>query len=53
MKFSGISGKEIIELSAAERAKFDSAAAQGVKNVIRDQKSKGIPADQIVAAMKN
>jgi TRAP-type C4-dicarboxylate transport system substrate-binding protein len=52
-KFSGISGKEIIELSAAERAKFDSAAAQGVKNVIRDQKSKGIPADQIVAAMKN
>ena len=51
-KFSGIPGKEIIELSSAERAKFDAAAARGVKNIIRDQKSKGKRADQIVAAMK-
>ncbi len=51
-KFSGIPGKQIIELSSAERAKFDAAAARGVKNIIRDQKSKGIRADQIVAAMK-
>ena len=52
-KFAGIPGKEIIELSAAEQEKFNTAAAQGVKNIIRYQKSKGIPADKILAAMKN
>jgi len=52
-KFAGIPGKEIIELSAAEQAKFNTAAEQGVRNIIRDQKAKGIPADKILAAMKN
>ena len=51
-KFSGIPGKEIIELSSAERVKFDAAAARGVEHIIQYQKSKGIRADQIVAAMK-
>ena len=52
-KFSGIEGKEVIELSAAERARFDAAAGEGVKIVIKDQNSKGVPAGDILAAMKN
>lgn len=51
-KFSGIEGKEIIELSAGERAKFDARAQEAVALLTKEMADRGIPAAEILAAMK-
>jgi TRAP-type C4-dicarboxylate transport system substrate-binding protein len=52
-KFRGIPGKEIIELSASARAAFDKRAKMAVADVLKEMDAKGVPASEVVDAMKN
>jgi TRAP-type C4-dicarboxylate transport system substrate-binding protein len=52
-KFRKIPGKQVIELSPAARAAFDKRAADGVAGVLKNLDGKGLPASEVVGAMKN
>jgi len=52
-KFAAIEGKEIIDLSAEERAKFDAKAAEAVVKLAKEMEGRGIPANAILEAVKN
>lgn len=51
-KFAAIEGNEVIELSDEARAAFDAAAAKAVSKVLAEQDAAGVPASEVVAAMK-
>jgi len=50
--FAKRKGKEIIAISAAERAKFDAAAAVARAKLVKQLEGKGIPAGQVIRDMK-
>ena len=52
-KFRAITGKQVIQLSAVEQAKFAKAAEKGVAAVLKEAESKGVPARKVFNAMKN
>ena len=52
-KFRAIKGKQVIQLSAEEQAKFAKAAEKGVAAIIKEAEAKGVPATAVVNAMKN
>ena len=52
-KFRKIPGKQVIELSGAARAAFDKRAAAAVTGVLKELDGKGLPASQVIDAMKN
>ena len=51
-KFRGLEGKQIVELAPEARAAFDKRAAAAVVGVLKEHDAKGIPASEVVAAMK-
>lgn len=51
--FAGIPGKETIELSAEARAEFDDRAAAAVTQSLNELDAEGLPASEVVSAMKN
>jgi len=50
--FASKKGKTIIKLSAAERVKFDKAAAKARAKIVADLEKKGVPAGQIIKDMQ-
>jgi TRAP-type C4-dicarboxylate transport system substrate-binding protein len=52
-KFRAIPGKQVIQLSAGEQAKFAKAAQKGVATILKETEGKGVPATSIFNAMKN
>ncbi len=52
-KFAGIDGNETIVLSDEARAEFEAKAAEAVAKLLAEHDAKGLPASDIVAAMKN
>ncbi len=53
LKLAAEGGVEIIELSEAERAKFSEVSQAEVQKVLDDMIAEGIPADAILAEMRN
>ena len=52
-KFVGIEGNETIVLSNEDRAEFDAKASEAVANLLKKLDANGLPATEIVNAMKN
>ena len=52
-KFRALPGKQVIQLSASEQAKFAQAAQKGVASIVKEAESKGVPARAVISAMKN
>ena len=52
-KFRSLPGQQIVELSKEARAAFDARAAAAVEGLLKELDGKGIPASEVVAAMKN
>ena len=45
-------GKKIISLTPVNRKKFDALANKAVTDLVKEFESKGVPAGEIIAAMK-
>ncbi len=52
-RFRGLPGKEIVELGPEARRAFDERAAAAVDGVLAELDGRGLPASEVVAAMKN
>ncbi len=50
--FAKKKGKEIIKISAAERAKFEAAANQARVALVKSMEAKGVPAGQVIKDMQ-